>query len=367
MSDVMTKPVIGWDIGGAHVKAVWLDSEGRIVQVAQQACALWKGLHLLEASLQSILQSWSLAPDSCMHAVTMTGELVDLFANRAQGVREIAATVKKRLPEAVFYMAGPDQAASFTSSINGLESSIASMNWHASARCLAEISHGLAETSDGLAEISSDSMVIVDIGSTTSDITLCHARQLIANGWTDAERMASHGLLYSGVVRTPLMAFGPYIEWQQQARHLAAEYFATTADVYRVLDELDPAHDLADTADGQDRSAAASMRRLARMLGHDLEDTASSDWQSLALAFKQQQVASLMHAIQSCIAHSDLHPQSLTGLGAGSFLLPAIAQQLNLTYIPATTWMSAEDPTLKDHAQVCFPAYAVARLWQAWH
>jgi (4-(4-[2-(gamma-L-glutamylamino)ethyl]phenoxymethyl)furan-2-yl)methanamine synthase len=51
MSDVMTKPVIGWDIGGAHVKAVWLDSEGRIVQVAQQACALWKGLHLLEASL----------------------------------------------------------------------------------------------------------------------------------------------------------------------------------------------------------------------------------------------------------------------------------------------------------------------------
>jgi (4-(4-[2-(gamma-L-glutamylamino)ethyl]phenoxymethyl)furan-2-yl)methanamine synthase len=381
MSDVMTKAVIGWDIGGAHVKAVRLDSEGRIAQVSQQACALWKGLHLLEASLQSILQSWSLAPETCMHAVTMTGELVDLFENRAQGVREIAATVKKRLPEAVFYMAGTDQPASFTATINGLESSIASMNWHASALCLAEISHGLAEishglaeishglaeTSDGLAEISTDSMLIVDIGSTTSDITLCHARQLLDYGWTDAERMASHGLLYSGVVRTPLMAFGPYIAWQQQARHLAAEYFATTADVYRVLGELDPAHDLADTADGQDRSVAASMRRLARMLGHDLEDAASSDWQSLALAFKQQQVTSLMHAIVSCIAHSGLHPQSLTGLGAGSFLLPAIAQQLNLTYIPATTWMSAEDPTLKDHAQVCFPAYAVARLWQAWH
>lgn len=364
----MTRAVIGWDIGGAHVKAVWLDNAGRIVQVSQQACALWKGLHLLEASLRSILQAWSLAPEECMHAVTMTGELVDLFENRAQGVREIAATVKKHLPEAVFYMAGPDQAASFTATVHGLESSVASMNWHASALCLAETSNGLAETSDGLAETgAAGGMLIVDIGSTTSDITLCHAKQLIDNGWTDAERMASHGLLYSGVVRTPLMAFGPYIEWQQQARHLAAEYFATTADVYRVLDELDPAHDLADTADGQDRSVAASMRRLARMLGHDLEDAASSDWQSLALAFKHQQLASLLHAILSCIAHSDLHPQSLTGLGAGSFLLPAIAQQLNLTYIPANTWMTADDPTLKDHAKVCFPAYAVARLWQAWH
>lgn len=357
----MTQAVIGWDIGGAHVKAVWLDDAGRIVQVSQQACALWKGLHLLQASLRSILKSWSLAPEACMHVVTMTGELVDLFENRAQGVREIAATVQQCMPWAVFYMAGPDQAASFTATVHGLEPAIASMNWHASALCLAETSTGLAESSDAA------SMLIVDIGSTTSDITLCHAKQLVANGWTDAERMASHGLLYSGVVRTPLMAFGPYIAWQQQTRHLAAEYFATTADVYRVLGELDPAHDLADTADGQDRSLAASMRRLARMLGHDLQDATSSDWQSLALAFKQQQVASLLHAIQSCIAQADLQPQSLTGLGAGSFLLPAIAQQLQLTYMPATSWMSADDPTLKHHAQVCFPAYAVARLWQAWH
>lgn len=350
----MKQSVIGWDIGGAHVKAVRLNPEGRIVQVSQQACALWKGLHLLDSTLQTILQSWALEADQCTHAVTMTGELVDLFENRTQGVREIAATVQKQLPKAMFYMAGRDEPASFTDTVAGIESCIASMNWHASAQCL-------AETNDFPA------LLIVDIGSTTSDITIAHVKQVIPSGWSDAERMASHGLLYTGVVRTPLMAFGPYIEWHQQARHIAAEYFATTADVYRVLGELDPDHDLADTADGQDRSTIASMRRLARMVGHDLEDAATSDWHALAQAFKDKQMSSLLHAIQSCMAQSSLQPQALTGLGAGSFLLPEIARRLNLAYIPASTWMSADHLTLKNDAEVCFPAYAVARLWQAWH
>ncbi|MGP1718274.1 MAG: hydantoinase/oxoprolinase family protein [Methylophilus sp.] len=350
----MSKSVIGWDIGGAHVKAVLLNAEGHIVQVSQQACALWKGLHLLESALQTILQTWAIEADQCLHAVTMTGELVDLFENRAQGVREIAQAVKKQLPQAMFYMAGMDQAALFTETVDGLESYIASMNWHASAQCLAEASDASC-------------MLIVDIGSTTSDITLCHAKKVIANGWTDAERMERHGLLYSGVVRTPLMAFGPYIAWHRQTRHITAEYFATTADVYRVLGELDPEHDLADTADGQGRSVPASMRRLARMVGHDLEDAETNDWHSLAQAFKDQQLSSLLHAIQSCIEQATLQPQALTGLGAGSFLLPEIAQRLNLTYTPASTWMSAGNSTLKSHAEVCFPAYAVARLWQAWH
>lgn len=350
----MSNVVIGWDIGGAHVKAVMLDTQGRVLQVSQQACALWKGLDLLEDALQTVLHTWSLKPDLVMHVVTMTGELVDLFENRAQGVRAIADTVRKHLPQAMFYSASPAHKASFVISEDGRESGIASMNWHASAQCLAE-TH--AESA----------MLIVDIGSTTSDITVCNAKQVLANGWTDADRMASQGLIYTGVVRTPLMALGPYIEWQKQARHIAAEYFATTADVYRVLEELPSKHDLADTADGQDRSLEASMRRLARMVGHDLEDAHGDHWGSLAQAFRHQQSSILVDAIQSCIKKSAVQPQTLIGLGAGSFLLPEIAQRLGLIYKPASATILADDLSLKNDAEVCFPAYAVARLWQAWH
>lgn len=350
----MSSAVIGWDIGGAHVKAVLLDADGRVIRVSQQACALWKGLHLLESSIHAVLNAWSLESAQCRHVITMTGELVDLFENRTQGVRAIAGAVKKLLPEALFYMASPAHKASFTVLVDGNEKSIASMNWHASSQCIAELNQA-------------SYMLIVDIGSTTSDITVCKAGQVLPNGWTDAERMTRHSLLYTGVVRTPLMALGPYIDWQQQARHIAAEYFATTADVYRVSGELPPRHDLADTADGQDRTLPASMRRLARMVGHDLEDADESAWRSLAQAFRHQQVSLLIQAIESSLKQEDMQPHMLTGLGAGSFLLPEIAQNLNLTYTPASAWIAADNPSLKNDAEVCFPAYAVARLWQAWH
>jgi len=349
----MNQCVIGWDIGGAHVKAVMLDAQGHIVRVSQQACALWKGLHLLEAALKEILQQWQLQPAECAHAVTMTGELVDLFEHRIQGVQAIAETVLKYMPNAVFYMATPDRGAEFTATVSGHETGIASMNWHASAQCLAMRN--------------ATAMLVVDIGSTTTDITLCEKQQVIASGWTDAARMRQHGLFYSGVVRTPLMALGPYIEWQAQVQHIAAEYFATTADVYRVLGELSPQYDLADTADGQSRSISASMRRLARMVGHDLEDVETQIWHSLAQAFRQRQITCLLQAIQSNLVQHHVPVSAITGLGAGSFLLPELAQALNLPYIPASSWMAATQPKLKDDAEVCFPAYAVARLCQTWH
>ena len=46
--------VIGWDIGGAHVKAA-LVRDGRLQAVRQWPCPLWQGLHLLDAVLDDAL------------------------------------------------------------------------------------------------------------------------------------------------------------------------------------------------------------------------------------------------------------------------------------------------------------------------
>jgi (4-(4-[2-(gamma-L-glutamylamino)ethyl]phenoxymethyl)furan-2-yl)methanamine synthase len=350
----MKRPVVGWDIGGAHVKAVMLDAQGQIVRVSQLACALWKGLPLLETAIQRVLHDWQINLANCDHAVTMTGELVDLFDNRLQGVRAIAQTMTAYLPEAEFYMASVEQSACFIAKVDGCEHYIASMNWHASAQCLGSM-------------VADSPILVVDIGSTTTDITICDQQQVCPIGWTDAERMASQGLFYTGVVRTPLMALGPTIQWQGADRHIAAEYFATSADVYRVLGELSPAYDLADTADGQGRSILDSMRRLARMVGHDFTDADESVWRSLACAFKTSQLASLTHAIQAGLARTGKQPVCLLGLGAGSFLVEALAKSLHIPYQAASALLPAADTQLKIEAEVCFPAYAVARLWQAWH
>lgn len=63
--------MMGWDIGGAHVKAAVINTYGEVIAVYQQPCHLWKGLDQLQAAVTHILSE---APDwSYQHAITMTG------------------------------------------------------------------------------------------------------------------------------------------------------------------------------------------------------------------------------------------------------------------------------------------------------
>ena len=45
-----SKPIIGWDIGGAHLKAVLLDANGNVLNIKQLPCPLWRGLHELDSA-----------------------------------------------------------------------------------------------------------------------------------------------------------------------------------------------------------------------------------------------------------------------------------------------------------------------------
>lgn len=345
----MTGAVIGWDIGGAHVKAVWLDSDGVVQSAVQLPCALWKGLDLLSAALRAVMATFDCDASRIRHVVTMTGELVDLFQSRQQGVEAIANCVRGQFPDARFY-AADGQGPRLLCDVAGQETAVASMNWHASALSVAQ----------GLPDV-----LVVDIGSTTTDVTACVKGRVMATGWTDAARMAQGSLLYSGVVRTPLMALGPRVSWQGRMHWLAAEYFATTADVYRLLGVLPAAHDMADTADGQDKSQLATMRRLARMVGHDIEDLPGSAWLDLARAFAAQQQEWMLAVCKQQLANQP-QIQQMAGLGAGAFLLPALSERLGLRYQPAAALIRAVSPDMQAMAAVSFPAYAVASLGQTW-
>lgn len=88
---------IGWDIGGAHLKAVCINCDAEIIAVYQEPCSLWKGLDRLERALAIILEK---LPDCTSHSViTMTGELVDLFTDRAEGVIDIINVTQKVLAQ----------------------------------------------------------------------------------------------------------------------------------------------------------------------------------------------------------------------------------------------------------------------------
>lgn len=364
----------GWDVGGAHLKAALLDADGHVLRVLQLPCALWLGLQMLEAAIDQILLGFYASTKNAplRHAVTMTGELVDLFANRQQGVQKISQVMQQKLGEELFFFcASMHENQHFVTHAQVAEhwQQIASANWFASAKWMAK---------------SMPTGLLIDMGSTTTDFIVLHQGQPQCVGLNDAERMAAQELVYTGVVRTPLMAVTCTIEFKGQQTGIAAEYFATTADVYRLLAELPTNEDMADTADGKDKSTVATARRIARMIGRDVEEGTPDDWRNLALNFKQRQLAMLREAALQHIARLIKLAPTLTavrvmGAGAGQFLIQQLVAELNQTKTTLTRGLdfqyiacNAADQMhfsstenmgeIANWATICLPAVAVAKL-----
>ena len=310
---------IGWDIGGAHIKAAALNEQGEVIAVFQRACPLWKGLEHLQNATRSILQALD-GLTIHQHAVTMTGELVDLFQDRDDGVKQIIATLADLLTGAnISLFAGHDGLIKLEHITPLHYPLIASANWLASALFAAQhIKNGL----------------FVDIGSTTTDILLLQERQVAAQGYSDYQRLVSQELIYTGIVRTPVMATVKSVQDGTNTVGVMAEYFATLADVYRLTGELDEHHDQADTADGLAKTHLASAKRLARMIGCDGVENELPRWQKLADNIRQQQLLDIQNACQMQLRRQNKSQRiTLVGAGIGRFLAKDIAANLQLTYL----------------------------------
>jgi (4-(4-[2-(gamma-L-glutamylamino)ethyl]phenoxymethyl)furan-2-yl)methanamine synthase len=340
---------VGWDIGGAHVKAAAVDADGRVVAALQVPCALWRGLDQLERALDEALAAMPAAAAQARHAATMTGELADLFADRDEGVRRIVQTMQQRFGEPrlrVFAgergMTAPEQALRHPASV-------ASANWLATAQLVA------GRVGEAL---------LVDIGSTTTDLVAVHGSRVGASGRTDFERLLSGELVYSGVVRTALMAITDAIEFEGLRVPLRAEHFATMADVYRLTGELDERHDQHASADGAGKTPQASARRLARMIGRDARERPLASWQTLAGSFRATQLERIRRAAQQVALRAAVSPEGpLVAAGSGAFLVPELAGVLRR---PAIGFDRLVTLHMDDRGapSLCAAAVAVAMLAQ---
>src|SRR4051794_11983781 len=179
--------VVGWDVGGAHLKAARAEN-GRIVDAVQVASPLRLGLEQLA---RSFVEAKARIGTADLHAVTMTGELADTFSSRVDGVEKLSAlAVSELAPARVSLYAGrggfiaPQAARQHADDI-------ASANWFASA---------------SLAARATSAALFVDVGSTTTDLVPVVNGAIAARGYTDAERLAAGGLVYNGLARSFVMA-----------------------------------------------------------------------------------------------------------------------------------------------------------------
>lgn len=341
----MSGKILGFDVGGAHLKFARLGEDGRLETVRIVPCPLWQGLDKLDAALDEIADD---IPPDARSAITMTGELVDLWPDRATGVAALAERLGERLPAPVAFFTGdgfvaPDEASARWSDI-------ASANWRATAEALA------AERRDGL---------LIDVGSTTADIVPFADGRVTALGTTDAARLILEELVYVGATRTPVMAIAPKAPFAGAWITPMAEHFATSADVFRLTGDLPEGADLHPAPDGGEKTEEASARRLLRMVGADLTPETEPLARALALWLAEAMLRRVFDAATRVLSRP-IAPQdpAIYGAGVGRFLAERVAKRLGLIYRDiGRGW--ADDDALVEAASDCAPAVAVARLYLA--
>ncbi|MBY6240852.1 hydantoinase/oxoprolinase family protein [Methylosinus sp. Sm6] len=334
---------IGWDIGGANLKAARAEG-GRVVAAVQLPCNPHYGLARLEEAIATARER--LGPAE-RHSVTMTAELSDAFETRAAGVATIAAIFLRQsgATHALFY-AGEQGLVPY-GAIPATATAIASANWRASAELVAR------QTPEAL---------LVDIGSTTTDLVPISGGRVTAQGGGDADRLANGELVYSGLLRgdpAATLAMAPLAgRWAPLLR----ESFATMSDVHRLLGALPGEADAEPAADGRGKTAEASIARLARLAGRDAADASPEQWRAFAAFLARAQMRLIEDQIALLRSRGALRDDApIVGAGVGRGLAVRLAWAEGRPYRDIAEFIEAA-PQAAPTAADCAPAAALALL-----
>ena len=330
---------IGLDIGGANIKL----SNG-VDRTIEIAFPLWKSPETLAATLTSLGSLLATPPDTV--ALTMTGELADCFRTKADGVEHILNSVEAAFPSSVIRIW--QSGAEFFNAEEAREFPIlvAAANWH-----------GLATWAGRACPLGAS--LLIDIGSTTTDIIPLSNGTPIPEGGTDPARLLSGELVYTGVRRTPLCAVTQQIEFRGQLVGVAAELFATTRDVYQWLGELPEAPNDVDTANNRPATREFARDRLVRMLCADSDEIDDRETDDLARQWAAAQRGQIRHAIARVLARHSGSLKMVMISGEGEFLARQVIDEIpELAGVEVLSLAKVLGP---EHS-VGACAYAVARL-----
>src|SRR5438876_6779964 len=162
----MATAVLGLDIGGANLKAAHSSGAACLCPYA-----LWKNPGGLSAALTHLFRK---LPACDRLAVTMTGELCDCFESKRQGVEAILAALETSAKHSAICIWRNDGRFVDLDEARADPLSVAAANWLA----LATFAGRFAPKGAAL---------VVDIGSTTTDIVPLGDGKPISRGRSDPE------------------------------------------------------------------------------------------------------------------------------------------------------------------------------------
>jgi len=291
--------IAGFDIGGANtdLAVVELDESGNIIDLTTEFTYLpmWRRKDELGTVLTDMV-----TPFGKIDAVgiSMTAELVDAYKTKIEGVLDISSKSNDAFEVPVGFVG-----------LNGIMElpelikqpmNAAAANWIATAPLAAKIN---------------PDTILIDTGSTTTDIIPIKNGYECAKGRSDLERLKTGELVYSGTIRTNVATLVEKVPLNNTMIRVASELFAVTGDVHSVLGNIKHEDYVGDTMDGAGKTVEDCMRRISRVVCGDMDVLKSDEIENIAEYIYSEQVRKISEALLEVSTRNKLDHVVRTGLG----------------------------------------------------
>jgi len=339
--------VLGFDIGGANTKAVFVKTqEGRLqdVKVAMEYFPIWKEPEKLANVLLKLKDRLGASSLDGL-GVTMTAELSDVYTTKREGVRRILACVKSAFPDIPIYVLNTDAKLEPTAWAEAHPLEVAAANWAATGWLAAQ------RVKD---------CVVLDVGSTSASIIPVVAGQVAAKGKTDLDKLICGELVYTGSLRTNVAAIVHAVPVKGVFAGVSSELFAVSGDVHLVLGNISEKQYTCETADGRGKTVPEALARLARIVCADTESLTTQEILCLAQYIYDEQINQIAQALSKVYSNTQTEasnevPVVVTGLGK-DFIARKAAEKISAKAI-----VDLETLMPKETA-VATPAFGVALM-----
>ena len=292
--------IAGFDIGGANtdLAVVDFDSDGNINDITTdfEYLPMWQDKEHLKTVLLDLLGDDKDEIDAV--GICMTAELVDAYQTKKEGVLDISKKVNDTFNLPLGFV-GFEGVMNYKNLLNN-PLDVAAANWVATSR---------------LAGIISSDCIMIDTGSTTTDIIPVKEGKECAKGRSDLERLATGELVYSGTLRTNVAALVYKIPLNGSWYRIASELFAITADIHLVLGNIQEEDYTCHTPDSDGTGFEECMRRLARVVCSDLDFLAPDDIKEISEYIYLKQAEAVSEALLEVAERNNIQKVVTTGLG----------------------------------------------------
>ncbi|VAX20556.1 4-[[4-(2-aminoethyl)phenoxy]-methyl]-2-furanmethanamine-glutamate synthase [hydrothermal vent metagenome] len=306
--------VLGLDIGGANIKYALARGKAGLPTPRKIPFELFRDPQKLIVILEKIRTEKR--PDTV--ALTMTGELADVFSSRKEGVRfiiESVMTVFKNAPIKIIDVNGdlifPAQAIKHWKSV-------ASANWAATGRWVAS---------------KIENCTVVDIGSTTTDIIPIKNGKVTVKGKNDFDRLRTGELLYKGYLRTNSAMVCPVIHLDGKIIEACPEYFSIIGDAHLYLGDIIATDYTCPTPDSGPKTVRGCARRMARLVLSEAETIGEGGTRSIARQLVNSQGESIAKAVYKIAGKRGIIGAPMVLAGSGEIYKRSLRKKIKMKFV----------------------------------